>query len=55
LVEGMMQSRRRVPSTSDSHVPQSPISQPRLGRSDFAKKRIAHSADVSDQVANEYR
>jgi hypothetical protein len=52
-VDANWQSLAGTPSTSDSQVPHVPASQPRSGRSDRPRNLIAHSAEVSDQVANE--
>ena len=52
-VDGTRHNRVGSPSTSDSHVPHRPLSQPRFGLSYFARKRIANKADTSDHVANE--
>jgi hypothetical protein len=53
LVEATWHKRVGTPSTVDSQVPQVPASQPRFGRSQWARKWIAQSADMSDHVANE--
>ena len=52
-VDGSRHNRVGLPSSNDSHVPQSPLSQPRRGRSYLARKRIANNAETSDHVANE--
>ena len=52
-VDGSRHNLVGSPSTNDSHVPQSPLSQPRRGRSYLARNRMANSADMSDHVANE--
>jgi DNA-binding MarR family transcriptional regulator len=52
-VDGTRHNRVGSPSTSDSHVPHSPLSHPRFGLSYLARNRIAKSADTSDHVANE--